>query len=175
MADTAQTFETLSKREAEVAAAYAEGASYKVIARELGISPTTVRSHLRTVYGKLNVTSKIALAQALADPTLTPAQQHDQAGLTADLGLALDEAMRRERTMTRVLRIISQGRTDLDEVIDEVLKQALEICEAEFGILMEHHGDFTFTEMRSSNISASFANWLAEQGSFNPGEDTAVG
>ena len=58
MSDTAQSIETLSKREAEVAAAYADGASYKVIARDLGISPTTVRSHLRTVYGKLNVTSK---------------------------------------------------------------------------------------------------------------------
>ncbi len=35
---------------------------------DLGISPTTVRSHLRTVYSKLNVKSKIALAQMLADP-----------------------------------------------------------------------------------------------------------
>ena len=175
MADTAQTVETLSKREAEVAAAYADGASYKIIARDLGISPTTVRSHLRTVYSKLNVTSKIALAQTLADPSSTSSDNHDKAGLTADLALELDEAMRRERTMTRVLRIINESSGNLDEVIDEVLDQALEICEAEFGILMEHHGDFVFTEMRSSNISAPFAAWLAAQGSFNPGPDTAVG
>ncbi|WP_415404678.1 GAF domain-containing protein [Tateyamaria sp. SN3-11] len=175
MSDTAQSIETLSKREAEVAAAYADGASYKVIARDLGISPTTVRSHLRTVYGKLNVTSKIALAQALADPGATSAELQDAAGLTADLALELDEAMRRERTMARVLRIINESSGNLDEVIDEVLEQALEICEAEFGILMEHHGDFTFTEMRSSNISAPFAAWLSEQGLFNPGPDTAVG
>lgn len=175
MSDTAQSIETLSKREAEVAAAYADGASYKVIARDLGISPTTVRSHLRTVYGKLNVTSKIALAQALADPGAKSAEHQDAAGLTADLALELDEAMRRERTMARVLRIINESSGNLDEVIDEVLEQALEICEAEFGILMEHHGDFTFTEMRSSNISAPFAAWLSEQGLFNPGPDTAVG
>ena len=34
MTDQAQTTETLSKREAEVAAAYADGDSYKVIARD---------------------------------------------------------------------------------------------------------------------------------------------
>ncbi len=175
MSDAAQPIETLSKREAEVAAAYADGASYKVIARDLGISPTTVRSHLRTVYGKLNVTSKIALAQALADPEANMANGQDSGGLTADLALELDEAMRRERTMTRVLRIINESSGDLDDVIDEVLEQALEICEAEFGILMEHHGDFTFSEMRSSHISAPFAKWLAEQGLFHPGPDTAVG
>ncbi|WP_299047381.1 GAF domain-containing protein [uncultured Tateyamaria sp.] len=175
MSDTAQSIETLSKREAEVANAYADGASYKVIARDLGISPTTVRSHLRTVYGKLNVTSKIALAQALADPDAQSAEHQNAADLTADLALELDEAMRRERTMTRVLRIIKESSGNLDEVIDEVLEQALEICEAEFGILMAHHGDFTFTEMRSSHISAPFAAWLSEQGLFNPGSDTAVG
>jgi len=175
MADLTQTVETLSKREGEVASAYADGDTYKVIARDLGISPTTVRSHLRTVYSKLNVTSKIALAQALADSTPGPAEVRDQAGLTADLALELDEAMRRERTMARVLRIISQSGSNLDDVIDEVLEQALEICEAEFGILMEHHGDMTFTEMRSLNISAPLAKWLTEQGSFNPGPDTAVG
>ncbi|WP_147110025.1 GAF domain-containing protein [Tateyamaria sp. syn59] len=175
MSDTAQSIEPLSKREAEVAAAYADGASYKVIARDLGISPTTVRSHLRTVYGKLNVTSKIALAQVLADPEVKSAGHQDAAALTADLALELDEAMRRERTMARVLRIINESSGNLDDVIDEVLEQALEICEAEFGILMAHHGDFTFTEMRSSHISAPFAAWLSEQGVFNPGPETAVG
>ncbi|WP_299295858.1 GAF domain-containing protein [uncultured Tateyamaria sp.] len=175
MSDAASSVEPLSKREAEVAAAYADGASYKVIARDLGISPTTVRSHLRTVYGKLNVTSKIALAQALADPHAPSDVASDTSGLLADLALELDEAMRRERAMTRVLRIVNESSGNLDDVIDEVLEQALEICEAEFGILMEHHGDFTFTEMRSSNISVPFSDWLSAQGAFNPGADTAVG
>ena len=68
MPESTEGVESLTKREAEIATAYAEGDSYKEIARTLGISPTTVRSHLRTVYGKLGVTSKIALAQALAAP-----------------------------------------------------------------------------------------------------------
>lgn len=173
MSDQAKVIETLSKRELEVAAAYADGSSYKEIARDLGISPTTVRSHLRTVYGKLNVTSKIALAQMLADPgEFAPLK--DESGLTADLALELDEAMRRERMMAHVLRIISQKESNLDDVLDAVLDHALEICEAEFGILMAHQGDYAFTEMRSRNINRAFAKWLAEQGQFTPGPKTAV-
>ncbi|MEL7464004.1 MAG: GAF domain-containing protein [Pseudomonadota bacterium] len=174
MAEDAQAVETLSKREREVAAAYANGDSYKEIARDLGISPTTVRSHLRTVYGKLNVTSKIALAQALADPEAS-ASEIANSDLTADLALELDEAMRRERMMSRVLRIISQKGSHLDDVLNEVLDQALEICEAEFGILMEHKGDYAFAEMHSRSISPAFSAWLAEQGVFHPGPETAVG
>ncbi|EFL87931.1 GAF domain-containing protein [Ahrensia sp. R2A130] len=168
--------ETLSKREMEIAAAYADGGSNKEIARDLSISPTTVRSHLRTVYGKLGVTSKIALAKALANPADTP--NRNAAGdeeLTADLALELDEAMRRERMMARVLRIISNKDADLDEVIDEVISQALEICEAEFGVLFEYHGDLKFSEMRSQNITKAFADWLVEQNSFEVEPFTGLG
>ncbi|MEM9062022.1 MAG: LuxR C-terminal-related transcriptional regulator [Pseudomonadota bacterium] len=69
MHDGGQTREALSKREEEVAAAYAKGGSYKEIARELGISPQTVRSYLSTIYRKLGVSSKLALAQLLAPET----------------------------------------------------------------------------------------------------------
>lgn len=176
MADEAHIAEMLTKREGEVARAYAEGGSYKEIARALGISPTTVRSHLRTVYGKLGVTSKIALAQTLADPG-APAAAHegDAPGLAADLALELDEAMRRERMMARVLRIISQKGGQLDAVIDEVLDQALEICEAEFGVLFACHGDGKFSEMRSRNIAPGFARWLNEQGVFEADSGTGIG
>ena len=83
--------------------------------------------------------------------------------------------MRRERMMAHVLRIISQKDADLDSVLDEVLDQALEICEAEFGILTAHQGEYSFTEMRSRNISTAFAEWLIEQGQFNPGPETVSG
>ncbi|MEM7210708.1 MAG: LuxR C-terminal-related transcriptional regulator, partial [Pseudomonadota bacterium] len=66
MAELHQTVEALSRREHEVAAAYATGASYKEIARDLGISPQTVRTYLGIIYRKLGVRSKIALAGALA-------------------------------------------------------------------------------------------------------------
>lgn len=57
--------EQLSRRELEVAHAYADGATYRAIAERLGIAPTTVRAHIYAVYRKLGVGSKIALSQAL--------------------------------------------------------------------------------------------------------------
>lgn len=120
MSEQAEAIETLSKRELEAAAAYANGASYKEIARDLGISPTTVRSHLRTVYSKLNVSSKIALAQMLGDPGDAAPPPADD-GLTADLALELDDAMRRERMMADVLNLISRSDSTLEVVLDAIL------------------------------------------------------
>ncbi|MEZ5797427.1 MAG: LuxR C-terminal-related transcriptional regulator [Paracoccaceae bacterium] len=59
---------SLSNREYGIARAYADGRSYKEIARDLKIAPATVRAHLRTVYRKLDVTSKVALARAIPAP-----------------------------------------------------------------------------------------------------------
>jgi len=47
--------EKLSKREAEVLALLAKGYLYKEISDQLGISVTTVRSHLKQIYEKLHV------------------------------------------------------------------------------------------------------------------------
>lgn len=55
----------LSPREAEIAHRFSEGASYKEIARDLGIAPATARHHLREIYRKLEVSDKAALAQKL--------------------------------------------------------------------------------------------------------------
>lgn len=176
MSGLAQAIETLSKRESEISRAYADGASNKEIARDLGISPTTVRSHLRAVYTKLGVTSKIELAKALAGTANNSIRAAGGASdLTANLALELDEAMRRERMMARVLRIISRKDAALSAVIDEVIDYALEICEAEFGILFEYHGDLQFSEMRSRNITTTFAEWLKTQGVFAVAEDTGIG
>ena len=57
--------ETLSDRERAVALACVDGQNYKQIARGLGISPATVRAHLRTIYRKVGVSSKLGLLKAL--------------------------------------------------------------------------------------------------------------
>ncbi|MEM7683762.1 MAG: GAF domain-containing protein [Pseudomonadota bacterium] len=174
MSDGGLATDLLSKRELEVATAYAAGASNKEIARDLGLSPTTVRSHLRTVYSKLGVTSKIELAQTLDDQA-GPREDRDRSEMAADLALELDDAIRRERSLASVLRIISNHDGSLETTIDDVLKHALEICEAEFGILFEYHGDFRISELRSRGISPAFRNWLSEIGAFKIEPTTGVG
>lgn len=59
--------ESLSQRELEIAQAYSDGASYREIAERLFIAPTTVRTHLQTIYRKLGVSSKVGLFRALAN------------------------------------------------------------------------------------------------------------
>lgn len=56
---------TLSWRELQIAQAYALGASYRQIATRLCIAPSTVRAHLRTIYRKLGVSSKVGLLRTL--------------------------------------------------------------------------------------------------------------
>lgn len=55
----------LTRREEMVARAYAGGISHKEIARELGLTPATVRSYLQQCYLKLDVSNKISLGDAL--------------------------------------------------------------------------------------------------------------
>lgn len=173
---TGQVKEALSDREEEVAAAYVEGQNYKQIARALGIAPSTVRTHLRTVYRKLGVTSRTELAQMREVQTSpSPAPQRSDADLIAALSLELDEAMRRERVLAHVLRIISQQGHSLDAVIDAVLDHALEICEAEFGILFDYHGDLRFCARQSRGITPSFGTWLDAQGIFATTAGTGLG
>lgn len=51
----------LSPREEEIAKAYSDGESYNQIADRLFIAPSTVRTHLTTIYRKLGVSSKLEL------------------------------------------------------------------------------------------------------------------
>lgn len=55
----------LSRRELEIALAYADGASHREIGEHLFIAPSTVRTHLGAIYRKLGVSSKIELLRAL--------------------------------------------------------------------------------------------------------------
>lgn len=53
--------EPLSPREREIAEAFASGEGYQAIADRLCIAPSTVRTHLTTIYRKLGVSSKLDL------------------------------------------------------------------------------------------------------------------
>ena len=62
---TSSEFSTLSKREREILVFLARGGSAAAIAASLGISPSTVRNHLKSVYRKLGVRSQVALVRKL--------------------------------------------------------------------------------------------------------------
>lgn len=55
----------LTKREHEVAQAYVRGMSHKQIAEKLFIAPSTVRTHINTIYRKLGVKTKLELLHVL--------------------------------------------------------------------------------------------------------------
>ncbi|SEL96477.1 TolB amino-terminal domain-containing protein [Roseovarius azorensis] len=57
--------ETLSARERQIAEAFSGGDTYQAIAERLCIAPSTVRTHLTTIYRKLGVSSKLDLHRHL--------------------------------------------------------------------------------------------------------------
>lgn len=64
--------EQLSAREQEVAVLFGSGSTYKEIARELGVSPNTVRYHLRSIYLKLGTSNKSDLSRLITNlPSIT--------------------------------------------------------------------------------------------------------
>jgi two-component system NtrC family sensor kinase len=58
----------------------------------------------------------------------------------ATLRLELAEALERQTATSEVLQVISSTPGDLEPVFRAMLESALRICEAEFGMLMLHHG-----------------------------------
>ena len=59
--------DALSPRETAIAAAFARGQSYKEVARQVHAAPATVRHHLRTIYSKLGISDKLALAELVKE------------------------------------------------------------------------------------------------------------
>ena len=59
----AQSWALLSKRERLIAARSAEGLTYQEISEALCIAPTTVRTHLQTIYRKLDIHNRAGLVK----------------------------------------------------------------------------------------------------------------
>jgi len=62
IANEALHIEPLTHREREMAQAVARGLRNRQIAVEFGISEETVKKHLATIYGKLAINGRVALA-----------------------------------------------------------------------------------------------------------------
>ena len=63
----AKRLAALTPRRAQVARLVCRGFSNREIAKKLGVAEGTIKIHLYSIYEKLNVHSRIALANALAD------------------------------------------------------------------------------------------------------------
>lgn len=59
--------DVLTSKELTVARLFGEGQTYKTVAKRLGISPATVRHHLRKAYTKLNIQNKGEIAWLLSN------------------------------------------------------------------------------------------------------------
>ena len=165
----------LSAREIEIATDYARGATYHAIATRLCIAPSTVRTHLATIYRKLEVSSKLELHAVLEGSATRPRDQPDHAAVISELALSLEEAISREKALGAVLRIISGSRGDIDAVMAAILGYALELCDAEFGILFETRRDYHFRATFTRGIPRAFQSWLDEQGDFQASPKTGLG
>ena len=62
IANDALHIEPLTHRERQMAQAVSRGLRNREIAVEFGISEETVKKHLATIYGKLAITGRVALA-----------------------------------------------------------------------------------------------------------------
>ena len=60
----------LSRREFTIAEHYSQGQTYKEIARNLGVSPATVRNHIASIYRKLGINNKAQLVHRFAEIVL---------------------------------------------------------------------------------------------------------
>jgi DNA-binding CsgD family transcriptional regulator len=68
----------LSKRERQIASAYARGLNYREIAERLCIAPATVRTHLGTIYRKLGVSTKIGLLDAIREAAVEEGREENR-------------------------------------------------------------------------------------------------
>lgn len=173
--DGHETADALTRRETEIARAYADGDTYQRIAARLGIAPSTVRTHLATIYRKLGVSSKLDLLRVLERRETPGTGRGDSEALISELALSLEESISRERALGEVLRIISRSNGEIGDVIAAVLGYALELCDAEFGILFEYDVADGYSARFSSGIPQAFADWFAERGAFHPSPDTGLG
>ena len=165
----------LSQRELQIAQSYAGGETYQTIANALCIAPSTVRTHLSTIYRKLEVSSKLELATCLNGEVQRPRDPSEMAAVVSELALSLEEAISREKALSEVLRIISASQGDLEAVMPSILTYALELCDAEFGILFEYQQNGKFLANHTVGIPKPFKTWLDGQGIFAASPHTGLG
>lgn len=164
----------LSRRELEIARAYADGRSYREIADKLCIAPGTVRTHLAAIYRKLEISTKVELIHAL-EMNGSRGGKAPVKKSYSELAFELEVARAQVQTLASLLRLISRAQGEVDLIIAAVLEAALDLCDAEFGILFLYDPNKGFEANYMRGIPALFRAWFEEQRSFKPGRATGLG
>jgi GAF domain-containing protein len=134
-----------------------------------------VRTHLATIYRKLGVSSKLELHKVLQGDARPEDRGGDSSELIAELALSLEESIARERALGEVLGIISRSNGEIGQVVAAVLGHALDLCDAQFGILFEYLPQSGFRASYSRGIPQPFDAWLTGQGAFQVSPQTGLG
>lgn len=163
---------SLSLRETEIAGLYAGGATYKAIAIQLFIAPSTVRSHIAAIYLKLDLSSKLALKARLDADFVLAHPENNQDAVIAELSLVLEESILREKMLSTVLRIIELSKGDTDTVLSSIMEHALMLCKAKFGMFMEHRGNNSTCVRHSNFVPKAFQDWLSDTGEISASEQS---
>ena len=152
--------DALSPRELEIARAYARGASYREIAERLLIAPTTVRTHLSTIYRKLGVSSKIELLRTLERTGAEPESPGPRDSRSAGRDPAsLPTGKRQVVVLSALLDGLSEITERLDpEATAELLQHFRRVVEDG----LEKHGGW-FLGGRPADLTACFGLPAAQE------------
>lgn len=106
----------LTEREQQIAQHYAQGKTYKEIARALHISPSTVRNHITRIYAKLEIGNKAELIQYLHTSPIPaePDTTHPPDGTSEPLASYPPEERRQVTVM--VARLTDVASPDLEQL-----------------------------------------------------------
>ncbi|MCG3138595.1 MAG: hypothetical protein HJJLKODD_02460 [Phycisphaerae bacterium] len=72
----------LTLRQAQIVGAYAECADLNNLSEQMGISVSTLRTHLRNIFGVLNISSRAELLALVLKRVLHELDEHAEAGKT---------------------------------------------------------------------------------------------
>jgi len=157
----------LTKRQSDILALVAEGASNRAIAERLGISENGVKGHVARLLAKFDVPTRAALVGATQQPT--DAAPSSPGSDTLDLvRRSLEEVIGTTATATLLRRASRHAGLATPETFAPVsMSDAGRVVQALWPLLIEMTGDVLVSRLASRGLSAAgtvdareIAKWL---------------